>query len=138
MATPKPLHHGLQPLHHGQQPVRDGQLPRFAHPLERELAGVFDALHIRWRYEPHTFVLRRNGRGRVIEAFTPDFYLPDLDYYVECTVARRKLTRVKRRKAESARSLYGIVVEIFYRADCEALARRWGLPSLAAVAERTR
>ena len=131
MATPTPHHHDLQP-------VREGDLPRFAHPLERELARVFDALRIRWRYEPHTFVLRRNGRGRVTQAFTPDFYLPDLDYYVECTVARRKLTRVKRRKVESARSLYGIVVEIFYLADCEALARRWGLRNLAAVVQRTR
>ena len=130
MATSKPHHHDLQH-------VREGDLPRFAHPLERELARVFDALHIRWRYEPHTFVLHRNRRGRVTQAFTPDFYLPDLDYYVECTVARRKLTRVKRRKVESARGLYGIVVEI-YLADCEALARRWGLRNLAAVVQRTR
>ena len=111
--------------------------PLFAHPVERELAVVFDALHIRWRYEPHTFVLRRNGRGRVTQAFTPDFYLPDLDYYVECTVARRLLTRVKRRKAEAARRLYGITVEIVYRRDFETLARRWSLGRLAAVLERT-
>lgn len=115
----------------------DGE-PAFAHPVERELARLFDALHIRWLYEPHTFVLRRNRQGRVIEAFTPDFYLPDLDYYVEVTVARRGLTRVKRRKAEAARRLYGIMVEIVYRADFEALARRWSLGRLAAVLERTR
>ena len=85
--------------------------PVFAHPVERELAHVFDAHGIRWRYEPHTFVLGRNRRGQVTKAFTPDFYLPDLDFYVECTVARRPLTRVKRRKAEAARRLYGIMVE---------------------------
>ena len=111
--------------------------PLFAHPVERELARVFDTLHIRWRYEPHTFVLRRNGRGRVMEAFTPDFSLPDLDYYVECTVARRRLTRVKRRKAEAAERLYGITVEIVYRGDFETLARRWSLGRLAAVLELT-
>jgi hypoxanthine phosphoribosyltransferase len=110
---------------------------RFAHPAERELARVFDALRSRWRYEPHTFVLRRNGRGHVKEAFTPDFYLPDLDYYVECTTARRPLTRVKRRKAEAASRLYGIMVEIVYRADFETLARRWSLGRLAAALERT-
>jgi hypothetical protein len=114
----------------------DGEEPLFAHPVERELARVFDALEIRWRYEPHTFVLRRR-RGRVAEAFTPDFYLPDLDYYVECTVARRRLTRVKRRKAEAARRLYGITVEIVYRADFEALARRWHFRRLAAALEQT-
>ncbi|HEX3289799.1 MAG TPA: hypothetical protein VHR46_00295 [Gaiella sp.] len=111
--------------------------PLFAHPVERELARVFDAHGIRWRYEPHTFVLGRNGRGQVTQAFTPDFYLPDLDFYVECTVARRPLTRVKRRKVEAARRLYGIMVEIVYRTDFEALARRWSLRRLEAVLERT-
>lgn len=116
--------------------AQDGR-PDFAHPVERELANVFDSLHIRWHYEPRTFVLRRNTRGRVTQAFTPDFYLPDLDYYVECTVARRRLTRVKRRKAEAAHRLYGILVEIVYRADFETLARRWSFGRLAAALERT-
>ena len=99
--------------------------------MERELADLLDSHRIRWRYEPHTFVLVRSGRGHVKAAFTPDFYLPDLDYYLECTVARRRLTRVKRRKVESARRLYGIMVEIVYRADFETLARRWSLVGLA-------
>ena len=119
-------------------PLGDDSVVSFAHPVEQELARVFDALHVRWRYEPHTFVLRRNRRGRVTEAFTPDFYLPDLDYYVECTVARRKLTRVKRRKAEATRRLYGVTVEILYRPDFEVLAHRWSLRRLAAALERTR
>ncbi len=111
--------------------------PLFAHPVERELADVFDAHGIRWRYEPHTFVLERSRTGQVKQAFTPDFYLPDLDFYVECTVARRPLTRVKRQKAEAARRLHGIMVEIFYRADFETLARRWSLRGLGAVLEST-
>jgi hypothetical protein len=118
-------------------PFGDPETP-FAHPVERELARLFDAFHVRWLYEPHTFVLRRNRRGRVTEAFTPDFYLPDLDYYLECTVARRGLTRVKRRKAEAAQRLYGVVVEILYRGDFETLARRWSLRRLADELERTR
>ena len=112
--------------------------PRFAHRAERALARTLTAHGIRWEYEPHTFVLRRSPDGTVRRAFTPDFYLPDLDYYVEVTVARRGLTRVKRRKAEAARRLYGIMVEIVYRADFETLARRWSLGGLAAVLERTR
>jgi hypothetical protein len=108
----------------------------FAHPVERELARVFDALRVRWRYEPHTFVLRRDRRGHVTQAFTPDFYFPDLDYYLECTVARRGLTRVKRRKVEAARRMHGIMVEILYRADAEQLAQRWSLRRLASALER--
>lgn len=112
--------------------------PAFAHPVERELAELLDSHRIRWRYEPHTFVLARGGRGHVTQAFTPDFYLPDLDYYLECTVAQPRLTRAKRRKVEAARFLYGITVEIVYRADLEALARRWSLTRLARTLERCR
>jgi hypothetical protein len=109
--------------------------PRFAHPIERELAHLFDAHAIRWLYEPHTFVLARGDHGYVSLAFTPDFYLPDLDLYLECTVARSPLTRAKRRKAEAARCLYGIMVEIVYRADFEKLARRWSLGQLSRALE---
>jgi hypothetical protein len=60
--------------------------------VERELARVFDAHGVRWLYEPHTLVLEHDPDGMVREAFTPDFYLPDLGLYVECTVARQRLT----------------------------------------------
>jgi hypothetical protein len=97
---------------------------------ELELAHLLDRSGVRWRYEPHTFVTARRRDGSVARAFTPDFYLPDLDYYLECTVARRPLTRLKRRKAEAVYLLYGVIVEIVYRSDFERLARRWSLARL--------
>jgi hypothetical protein len=104
--------------------------PRFAHGTEQALALVFDAHGIAWLYEPHTFVLARAADGSVKRAFTPDFYLPDVGLYLECTVARRCLLTRKRSKARAARRLYGIVVEIVYRSDFETLARRWSLGEL--------
>lgn len=103
----------------------------FAHPIERELARVFDEHGIRWLYEPHTFVLERAPDGSVREAFTPDFFLPELGLYVECTVMRQSLTNRKRRKALKARATSGVTVEILFRRDFERLARRWRLPALA-------
>lgn len=97
----------------------------FAHPVERELAGLYDAYGIAWRYEPHTIVLERHEDGTVREAFTPDFYLPELDLYVECTVARQSLTHRKRRKARKARER-GVTVGILFRRDFLALARLLG------------
>ena len=79
---------------------------------------------ISWQYEPHTFVLERNPDGSAHEAFTPDFYLPELDLYLECTVMRQSLTRRKQRKARKAREL-GVAVEILFRRDLARLARRW-------------
>ena len=96
----------------GRREARSQAEPAFAHPVEREIARLLDRCALRWSYEPRTFVLARRKDGSVARAFTPDFYLPDLDYYLECTVARPALTRVKRRKAEAACRLYGIRVEI--------------------------
>ena len=104
--------------------------PRFAHETERALSRVLDAHGIAWLYEPHTFVLDRGADGSVTRAFTPDFYLPEVGLYLECTVARRCLLTRKRSKVRAARRLYGIVVEIVYRSDFENLARRWSLGEL--------
>lgn len=105
----------------------------FAHPVEREFARVLDAHGIAWLYEPHTFVLERDERGRIREAFAPDFYLPDLDLYVECTVMRQPLTNRKRRKVLRARRQTGVSVEILYRHDFVRLGRRWRLDRLLRV-----
>ncbi|HEU0303011.1 MAG TPA: hypothetical protein VFR32_00380 [Gaiellaceae bacterium] len=107
----------------------------FAHPVERELARMFDEHGIAWEYEPHTFVLDCDPNGAVREAFTPDFYLPELDMYIECTVLRQPLTYRKRRKARRARKRAGVTVEIVYKRDFERLAGRWVLPRLALAAE---
>jgi hypothetical protein len=103
--------------------------PGFAHPVEREVARVFDEHGIEWLYEPHTFVLERSADGTVREAFTPDFYLPELDLYVECTVMQHGLMSRKRRKARKVRK-QGITVEVLGRRDIEGLARRWELDGL--------
>ena len=110
--------------------------PDFAHPVEREIARIFDAHGIAWEYEPHTFVLERNGDGTVHEAFTPDFYLPDLGLYVECTVMRQSLTHRKRRKARKTMERNGVTVQVLCKRDIEGLARRWRLRRLGRAASR--
>ncbi len=100
--------------------------PDFAHPVERELARVFDELGIPWVYEPTTFVLERHDDGAVKLAFTPDFYLPDQDIYVECTTMRQRLTTKKNRKLRKLRE-QGVIVTVLYRRDFERLRERHGL-----------
>jgi hypoxanthine phosphoribosyltransferase len=99
----------------------------FAHSVERELAAIFDELGIAWEYEPHTFVLERNPDGSVREAFTPDFYLPEQDVYVECTTMRQPLTSRKNRKIRKLRA-QGKIVAVLYRRDFERLSRKYGYP----------
>jgi hypothetical protein len=80
------------------------QLPPFAHPVEQALALELDQHGIAWEYEPHEFVLSRDEQGAVREAFAPDFYLPGIGCYVECTVMRQSQTTRKNRRFVSRSS----------------------------------
>ena len=102
--------------------------PRFQHSAELEYAKVLDWHGIPWQYEPTTFVLARDEEGRVTEAFTPDFYLPDQDLYLEVTVMKQSLVTRKNRKLRKIRELYpDVKVKLFYERDFERLATRYGL-----------
>lgn len=102
--------------------------PRFANEAELECAKILDYYGIPWQYEPVTFVLERDEEGRVIEAFTPDFYLPDQRLFLEITVMKQSLVTRKNRKLRKLRQLHPEVrVKLFYRRDIERLAERYGL-----------
>jgi len=102
--------------------------PRFANPAELEYAKVLDWYGIAWAYEPTTFVLERDEQGRVVEAFTPDFYLPDQDLYLEVTVMKQSLVTRKNRKLRKLREQYPhIKIKLFYERDFARLATRFGL-----------
>jgi len=94
---------------------------RFAHPSEEEYARLLDEYGIPWEYEPHTFLLETDEDGRVLEAVTPDFYLPTIGAYVECTTAKPRLISRKRRKARKLRDKYGHIVTLLERDDLERL-----------------
>jgi hypoxanthine phosphoribosyltransferase len=104
------------------------QPPRFANEAELECAKVLDFYGVPWDYEPRTFVLERDGEGRVVEAFTPDFYLPEQDLYLEITVMKQSLVTRKNRKLRKLRQLHPDVrVKLFYKRDIERLAQRFEL-----------
>ena len=102
---------------------------RFAHPSEEAYARLLDQHDIPWEYEPHTFLLEVDDDGNTLEAVTPDFYLPTIGAYVECTTTKRRLISRKRRKARKLRTTYGEIVALLERDDLERLLgyRRRGL-----------
>ena len=102
--------------------------PQFQNEAELECAKILDYYGVPWAYEPHQFVLERDGEGRVTSAFTPDFYLPEQDLYVEVTVMKQSLVTRKNRKLRQLRALYpDVKVKLFYRRDIERLAQRYRL-----------
>jgi hypothetical protein len=110
------------------QAYRGTEPPRFANEAELECAKILDYYGVPWEYEPRTFALERDENGRVIEAFTPDFYLPEQDLYLEITVMKQSLVTRKNRKLRKLRRLYPDVrAKLFYKRDIERLARRYGL-----------
>ncbi len=110
------------------QAFRGDEPPRFANPAELEYAKILDFYGVPWMYEPTTFVLERDAEGRVTEAFTPDFYLPDQDLYLEVTVMKQSLVTRKNRKLRKLRQLYPEVrIKLFYERDFERLAARYNL-----------
>jgi hypothetical protein len=99
--------------------------PRFANRIELEYARILDYYGVRWEYEPQTFVLERDVNGRVVRAFTPDFYLPEHDLFIEVTAMKQSRVARKNRKVRELRNLYPHVrIKIFYRRDIERLAQR--------------
>lgn len=108
----------------------------FAHPAEAELARLLDRFHIAWEYEPTTFELDHDAAtGQVTRAFTPDFYLPEHDLFLELTTLRQALVTKKNAKVRRLKQLHPEVkIRILYRRDYEQLANAFGLTPLAQAA----
>lgn len=100
----------------------------FAHNAERQLARLLDFYRVRWKYEPHTFVLDRDQSGSITSAFAPDFFLPDHARYIEVTTLDQRLVTRKNRKLRRLRELHPLVdVTLLYQRDYLALLVKYGL-----------
>ncbi len=107
--------------------------PKFSHRLEEEFARILDYYGVAWQYEPRSFALEWDAAGQVRVAFTPDFYLPDQDLYVELTTMRPRLVTKKNRKLRRLKELYPeINIQLWKRSDLRALMLRYGLDDEAA------
>jgi len=101
--------------------------PPFAHASEAEFARILDFYEVRWEYEPHVFPILWNLDGLVVESFAPDFWLPDLELYIEMTTLKQSLVRKKNRKLRRLRELYpAIRIKLFYGRDFRALMLKYG------------
>ena len=110
------------------QQYRGDHPPRFVNEAELQCAKLLDFYGVPWKYEPVTFVLARDAKGRISEAFTPDFYLPEQDLYLELTTMKQSLVTRKNRKIRKLQERYPDVrVKLFYKRDFERLAAKYNL-----------
>jgi hypothetical protein len=125
----------LQLARHGIVPALRAHLKRaaFSHPSEALFANLLDFYRIQWQYEPRSFPLQWDKDGAVMEAFTPDFYLPEVDLYVELTTMKQALVTRKNRKIKLLRAIYPhINIQVFYQKDFQDLVFKYGLRKDAA------
>jgi hypoxanthine phosphoribosyltransferase len=101
----------------------------FAHPSERVAAQILDFYRITWEYEPTTFPLEWDREGNVLASFSPDFYLPEFDLYIELTTMNQKLVTKKNRKVRRLKELYpDVSIKILYQKDFRKLLFKFGIP----------
>ena len=115
-------------------PVADVSRPAvpapFAHQAEADFAELLNFYRIPWLYEPTSFAIEWQG-DQVAEMFTPDFYLPDQDLYVELTTMKQSLVTKKNRKVRRLRELYPEVnIKLLYRRDYQQLVAQYGYGAL--------
>ncbi len=100
----------------------------YKHPSEEEFAKILDMHGLEWEYEPRTFPIKWDAEGNITQAFSPDFYLPRFDTYMELTTMNQKYTSVKKKKVELLRKLYpGTNINIVFKNDFHTLIERFGM-----------
>ena len=103
----------------------------FAHESEAEFARILDFYGIEWLYEPRSFPLE-NKSEHASEMFTPDFYIPSLDLYVELTTMKQNLVTGKNRKLRRLKEIYPeIKISLLYKNDYDRLLAKYGAGPLA-------
>ena len=117
------------------EPAPRSDTLRFAHASERQFAKLLEFYEIAYRYEPTSFDIEWDKDGAVTQRFTPDFYLPDYDLYIEITTLNQKLVTKKNRKVRRLREHYPEVkCKIFYQRDYLSLVSKYGLDASVPLA----
>lgn len=98
----------------------------FSHPSEEEFAKLLDFYRIEWLYEPRSFPITWQG-NKITEMLTPDFYLPELNLYIELTTLKQSLITEKNRRLRQLKALYPeINIKLLNKSDYLKLLAKYG------------
>ena len=102
------------------------EYPLLKNPSETEFARILDMYQIDWKYEPKTFPIEWDAEGNVTLAFSPDFYLPRFDTYIELTTMDQRYISQKNKKMKRLQEMYpGINISIVNKKGFLALLDRF-------------
>ena len=71
----------------------------FDYDFEQEFARTLDRHSIPWQYKPRTFAVEWDKNGTFIDSFTPSFFLPARELYIELVAPDCRLSNERARKA---------------------------------------
>lgn len=85
----------------------------FAEEFEQEFARTLDLRGIAWQYKPRTFAVEWDEDGNFIDSFTPSFFLPARDLFLDIVAPGCRSIIEKSRKARLLREQYpGTSIEV--------------------------
>ena len=68
----------------GLKPTLNGDAAgEFTHAWEEEFATALNDHRVAWKYKPRTFAVEWDEEGNFVDSFTPDFYLPFFNLFVQ-------------------------------------------------------
>jgi hypothetical protein len=97
----------------------------FDYDFEEEFARTLDQRDILWQYKPHTFAVEWDENGNFIDSFTPSFFLPARDVYIELVAPECGLSNERVRKARLLRQQHpAIRIEVLPFLRCSQMVER--------------
>jgi hypothetical protein len=61
----------------------------FLRPADKRFARALDERGIEWQYKPRTFAVEWDDDGNFLDCFSPDFYLPACDLFIQLAAKDR-------------------------------------------------
>lgn len=97
----------------------------FDYAFEKEFARTLDQRDIPWRYKARTFAVEWDEDGNFIDSFTPSFFLPARELYIELVAPECRLSNERVRKARLLRRQHpAIRIEVLPFLRCSRVVER--------------
>lgn len=85
----------------------------FDYDFEQEFARSMDRHSILWQYKPRTFSVEWDEDGNFIDSFTPSFFLPARNVFIELLAPDCRLSSERARKARQLQQQHpAITIEV--------------------------
>lgn len=94
--------------------IRTKSAVDFANEFDEEFARALEARHISWLYKHRTFAVEWDDEGNFLDSFTPAFYLPGQDRYLELTAPDSPVGGTARKVSLLRRHYVNVKIDLIF------------------------